>query len=127
MLKDLELKEGNNFCISNADIALRANAYIPKGVSKVDDKSVSTGIGVFRDLGFLTTEGRSVARTIEMLPTAGKLDLNMSTRYSEGLDEIESFDSFSQWVLGSESVDLLERFNKPILPKEHALNVTIAQ
>lgn len=126
-LKDVELKEGNNFCISNADIALRANAYIPKGVSKADDKSVSTGIGVFRDLGFLTTEGRSVARTIEMLPTAGKLDLNMSTRYSEGLDEIESFDSFRQWVLSSESADLLERFNKPILPKEHALNVTIAQ
>ncbi len=126
-LKDIEMKEGNCFSISNADIATRANAYIPKGVAKVDDKSISTGIGVFRDLGFLSTEGRSVARTIEMLPVTGKLDLTMSTRYSEGLDEIESFDSFREWVLLADSIDLLERFNKPILPNAQALNVTVVQ
>lgn len=126
-LKDIEMKEGKGFSISNSDIAARANAYVPKGVAKVDEKSVSTGMSVFRDLGLIATEGRSAARTIEMLPFAGKLELSQSARYSEGQDEIESFDSFKQWAIRATSHDLLERFNKPILPTFTGSNVTILQ
>lgn len=126
-LKDIELKEGNHFSVSNGEIAQRANAYLPRGVAKIDDKGVSTGIGVFRDLGFLTTQGRSVARLIEMLPVAGKLDLTSSTRYSEGLDEIDEFDNFRQWVLAASPEELLERFNKPILPRLDSGKVTVVR
>lgn len=125
VLKDTQIKEGGGFSMSNADIAVRANAYVPKGSAKVDEKSVSTGMSVFRDLGLVATEGRSSARTIEVLPFAGKLELSQSARYSEGQDEIESFDSFKQWAIHASENELLERFNKPILPHIAGPNVTI--
>ena len=125
VLKDIEIKEGGSFSISNADIATRANALIPKGVGKLDEKSVSTGLGVFRDLGFVSTQGRSVARTIEIQRFEGKLELTSSARYSEGLDEIDSFSSFKEWSLASSAQDLLERFNKPILPQPEKIKATV--
>lgn len=127
VLKDIQTKEGNGFSISNSDIATRANAYVPKGIAKIDEKSVSTGMSVFRDLGLVATEGRSVARTIDVLPFAGKLELTQSARYSEGQDEIESFDSFRQWAISASAQELLERFNKPILPHLAGPNVTFLQ
>ena len=124
----------NAFQVTNAELADRANALAPKkpggqdqsqeqpaapqpaGASRLDEQAVSTGIGVFRELGFLATEGRSSARRITLVQNPPRMDLDRSPRYAEGLDEIEAFDQFKAWALGAGSDELLMRFNRPILP-----------
>lgn len=126
VLKDVWIREGESFSITNADIAQRANRYLGKGVAKLDESSVSTAIGVFKELGFLSTQGRSVARRIDMHTVSGKFDLETSVRYSEGQGEIEEFGSFKEWALGASADDLLNRFNKPILPHHASIDVVSA-
>ncbi|MBK5210794.1 MAG: single-stranded-DNA-specific exonuclease RecJ [Coriobacteriia bacterium] len=117
-LKDTQDADGPAFNLTNADIAERAAQWIAKDKGRIDEQSVSTGLGVFRELGLVKTTGHSSARRIEVVPTDEKLDLNSSTRYSEGRDEIESFAQFKDWVTTAKDQELLERFNKPILPSK---------
>ena len=47
-----------------------------------------------------------------------KVDLASSVRYAEGLDEIEQFGDFRRWAFQAPAAELLERFNRPILPTQ---------
>ncbi len=76
---------------------------------------MSSGLGIFRELGFVVGEGHGAYRRLSLVPAAGKVDLT-SVRYSEGLDEIAEFQVFREWVMSSPAEELLERFNRPILP-----------
>lgn len=49
-------------------------------------------------------------------PDPGHMELGDSVRYREGLDELEVFKAFKGWVLKADARQLLERFNRPILP-----------
>lgn len=84
----------------------------------LDESSVSCGISVFRELGFLETSGKSVARRIVMVQQPPKMNLEDSVRYREGLEQVESFASFKAWALSAQSDELLARFNRPILPQD---------
>ncbi|MDR1412329.1 MAG: single-stranded-DNA-specific exonuclease RecJ [Actinomycetes bacterium] len=88
----------------------------PTRIVALNETGVSNGIGVFRELGFLRTNGRSQARRIMLTPKPAKMDLHQSVRYLEGLDEIEDFDRFKIWALTASAKDMLARFNRPILP-----------
>lgn len=102
------------FSTSNADLAAMASSQ-KRGVS-IDDKGVSTGIGIFGELGFLTTTGYGTARRISLVDDPRKMDLMSSIGYLEGLREREQFESFRDWVLGSEPEVIKERFDRPIIP-----------
>ena len=104
-----------SFNASNAELATDATRLGTR--VKLDESSISSGIAVFRELGFLETTGKTHARYITMKEHPGKMDLQDSVRYCEGLDQIEEFKSFKHWALKASSEDLLARFSHPITPK----------
>ncbi|MCL2492110.1 MAG: single-stranded-DNA-specific exonuclease RecJ [Coriobacteriia bacterium] len=121
VLRGVATLEGQRFQITNEEIAARATEVLRKAgplPMRLTDKTASVVLGVFRELGFLSTEGRSSARRIVMASSPDKVDLEHSVRYAEGQEEIVDFDDFKQWVLSATASDLRDRFNKPILPSQ---------
>lgn len=121
VLRNISHDEGESFTITNEVLAERANELARRSNTfkmRLNERAVSVALGVFRELGFIATEGNSSARRISMLPTTDKVELNASVRYAEGLEEIADFASFKSWVLDADPQDLLDRFNKPILPSK---------
>ena len=117
-LKDLGADGADAVEITNAELAERVKARRPG--SGLSDKGVSTGIGVFRELGLVTSEGAGAYRRLVLLPAPEtKLDLTSSVRYTEGLDELESFEGFRARALEATADELLHAFNRPILPTRH--------
>lgn len=106
------------FSCTNRELAERAMRLDRR--DKLDESSVSCGISVFRELGFVETSGASVARRITLVPSPGHMELEESVRYREGLEELETFKSFKSWALKASAQQLLEKFNRPILPDDGA-------
>lgn len=104
----------DSFSSTNSELSQKASLNDKK--CKLEDSAVSTGVAVFRELGFLTTSGHGVARRIKMASSPQQMSLDNSVRYQEGKEEIETFVHFKSWALTSTSEELLERFNRPILP-----------
>ncbi|MCL2605745.1 MAG: DEAD/DEAH box helicase, partial [Coriobacteriia bacterium] len=143
VLRKVAAGEGNGFKITNRDLAELSNDYLRKSgafdkgrqnapsasaVSQVQDsdsvqplreESVSQGLGIFRELGLVTTAGHSSARTITLAEDVVKVDLQSSIRYIEGQDEQADFEEFRTWALGATAEELRERFTRPILPSEY--------
>jgi len=114
VLKDLPTDDGW-VEITNAELAELANKR--RGRSRLNDKGVSTGIGVFRELGLVASEGAGAYRRLALLPAPeDKLDLADSVRYAEGIDEIRSFEEFRHRALEAAAEELLHAFDRPILP-----------
>lgn len=115
VLRDLGAAAPDGFEMTNAEIAAMVASRTPG--SRLNDKGVSAGVGVFRELGFVESDGFGAYRRLKILPQPeGKRELTTSVRYSEGLEEIQEFAEFKEWVLGASASDLLARFNRPILP-----------
>ncbi len=107
--------EGNDsFAMSNADIAEQACLIDTR--SRLDDRSVSCGISIFRELGFLQTSGHGTARRISMVANPPRMDLEQSTRYVEGLHSQDAFAEFRDWALHASDEEMLARINRPITP-----------
>ncbi len=113
-MKECQATQGPQFEITNAELA-QAAAKRRKGFG-LDERGVSSAIGIFRELGLVESEGHGPYRRLSVISVAEKTDLESSVRYAEGLEEIEAFGEFKSWVLAAEADDLLARFNRPILP-----------
>lgn len=103
-----------SFSKTNADIAaycLDINAH-----AHLDERAVSCGIAVFRELKFLTTTGYGSSRRITMVPSPQRMELDSSIRYLEGMRSKEDFGDFKEWILNAPAGEVLERFNRPIIP-----------
>ena len=115
VLRDIAAESGGVVETTNADLAERAKRRQPRAT--LSEKGASTGIGVFRELGLVASEGTGAYRRLTVLPApAEKLDLASSVRYAEGLDEIEGFEAFRAYALETGADELLHAFNRPILP-----------
>ena len=114
VLRDISASEGEGFEITNAELAERASRQ-RKGFA-LDERGVSSALGVLRDLGFVRGEGHGAFRRLTFVPGENKVDLESSVRYAEGREEIEEFGDFKAWSLTADADDLLARFNRPILP-----------
>ena len=82
---------------------------------------MACGVAVFRELGLIetrSTEGGDRLRAIHVVNTESKVELTDSVRYREGLDEMDVFQAFCQWALGSNEQELRTRVCAPILPDE---------
>ena len=99
---------------SNAELAEAVKRARPK--TRLTDRGVSTGVGVFREVGLVVSEGVGAYRRLMLLPVDGKVDLTSSVRYAEGVEEAEEFSTFRAWVLGAPADELLQAFDRPILP-----------
>jgi single-stranded-DNA-specific exonuclease len=117
VLKELQRVSEDGFEITNAELAERVASH-RRGTS-MNERGVSAGLGVFRELGLVEGEGHGAYRRLRVVPSAGKVELGSSVRYAEGLEEIAEFEEFREWVLGATPDDLLARFNRPILPSRH--------
>ena len=107
-----------SFSASDLDIAsmcLAVDARTP-----LEERAVSCGIDVFRELGFMRTRGYGDGRRIEMAEAPGKVELDRSIRYLEGLRARMSFDAFKDWALTASARDMLSRINRPIAPGARA-------
>lgn len=114
VLRGLAEREGEGFEITNAELAERCSEL--RKECRLDDRGVSSALGIFRDLGLVTSEGHGAYRRLTLVPDAPKTDLTESVRYAEGQDEVAEFADFKAWALSSVADELLERFNRPILP-----------
>ena len=103
-----------DFSCPNAEIAERALALAPH--SGLDERSVSCGVSVFRELGFLTTTGYGTARRIHMVASPERMELERSIRYLEGLKSRDEFFEFREWALTATPDEMLARVNRPIMP-----------
>lgn len=117
-LKSIAEREGEEFAISNAELAERVGLRKRSLKSKLSESAVSTAIGIFRELGFVSTSGRSSARRISVNMHPERRAISDSVRYSEGLAEIDSFEEFKSWISASDADTLLRRINRPILPNK---------
>lgn len=115
VLRDLQAAAPDGFESTNAEIADMVRAREPK--CRLNDRGVSSAVGVFRELGLVESEGYGAYRRLRVLPRPDeKTELTASVRYTEGLEEIAEFAEFREWALGATASELLGRFNRPILP-----------
>ena len=103
-----------SFAQTNADIALAAARVDAR--TTLDEHAVSSGVSIFRELGFLETSGHGSARRIRMVSNPPRMDLELSTRYLEGLRARDAFADFRDWALTASPDDMLARINRPITP-----------
>ncbi|MDZ4168862.1 MAG: single-stranded-DNA-specific exonuclease RecJ [Coriobacteriia bacterium] len=114
VLRQTAGREGVGFEITNAELAEACGRAARE--CRLDDRGVSSALGVFRELGLVTGEGHGAYRRLTLVEPAAKVDLAASVRYTEGLDEIAGFAEFREWALAAGAPELLARFNRPILP-----------
>lgn len=103
-----------SFSMPNADIAQFALGIDPR--ADLDERAVSCGVAIFRELGLLTTSGYGSSRRITMVEGARHVRLEESIRYQEGLRAREAFSDFRDWALTSRPQEMLSRINRPITP-----------
>lgn len=114
VLRERAARDGDGFEATNAELAAACGAR-ERGCG-LDERGVSSAIGVFRELGLVRGEGHGAYRRLTVVPDPPRMDLANSVRYAEGLDEIEQFARFREWALTAAPDELLQRFNRPILP-----------
>ena len=115
MLRDLAAAEGPGFEITNAELAERCKKAAPKFA--LDERGVSSALGIFRDLGFVAGEGHGAYRRLTFVPVGEKVELRVQralrggARGDRGVRRVQ--------VAGRSTrgqTSLLARFNRPILP-----------
>ena len=104
----------DGFQVSNAGLVERCRRIDSK--SKLGESGVSSGIAVFRELGFLETRGYGSARRIVLVEHPPRMELAQSARYLEGRGALEAFAGFRRWAFDSSPDEILRHFNRPILP-----------
>jgi len=114
VLTSVSAEQGEGFEITNAEIVARAKKT-HSGFG-LDERGISSGLGVFKDLGLIIGEGHGAYRRLTLDPGTGKVDLEASVRYAEGLDEAREFAEFKRWAFEATAVELLARLDRPILP-----------
>ncbi|MBR0404077.1 MAG: single-stranded-DNA-specific exonuclease RecJ [Eggerthellaceae bacterium] len=104
------------FATSAPDLANRSS----KKGREVSQESALCALAVFRELGLIETRAVSsddgMTRLVRMVPNAGKVELENSVRYREGLDDQAIFQEFKQWALLEKPDALQQRVQRPILP-----------
>ena len=115
VLRDIGMAEGPGFEITNAELAQRCKKA--RSSFALDERGISSALGILRDLGFVVGEGHGAYRRLTFAPGRNKVDLESSVRYAEGVDEIAEFQGFKAWALTAGADELLARFNRPILPE----------
>jgi hypothetical protein len=116
VLKQIQAEEGEGFEVTNAAVAERIAAR--KSGSSLNERAVSSAIGVLRELELVRSEGHGAMRRLTVPPRPEQnVDLESSVRYAEGLEQIARFADFKVWVLGATAEELLHSFNRPILPE----------
>jgi single-stranded-DNA-specific exonuclease len=99
---------------------LASEASSLPGAMPVSPEAVQCGIAVFRELDLLRVATRDAVgdagRYVYVPETASKVELSDSVRYREGLEELDIFERFSDWVLSASPDALRRAIIRHILP-----------
>lgn len=86
----------------------------------LDAAQVACGLAVFSELGLVEVSCLPSNATetcqVHVVDYGGKVELTDSVRYREGLDEVDAFHDFREWVLKRSVKVLEERIRRPLLP-----------
>ena len=104
-----------SFAASDIDIAQMCLAIDAR--TPVEERSVSSGLAIFEELGFLSVTGHDESRRIAMAENPGHVTLTRSIRYLEGIRSRLEFAAFRGWALDASASDMLARVNRPIIPR----------
>lgn len=104
----------DGFTATNAELA--GDCLALQSGCALNDKGVSCGLAIFRELDFARVRGYGAARRICLVPSPERMDLTRSIRYLEGLRAVEEFGRYKEWALGANAADILARINRPIVP-----------
>lgn len=116
VLKELS-KESNPVTSSNDEIAKILRAA---GVRYARPHLVSAGLGILEELELIQRESMGRERQIFLLPVpGGKVDLENSLRYLEGLEEQRAFKEFQDYFFRATAEELLSLINRPIYPQKY--------
>ncbi len=81
---------------------------------------IECGMMVFEELGLLKTQitqqDKERIRSVYVVDYKDKVELTDSVRYQEGMDEIDSFQGFKEWILKGSVEQLQQRIQHPLLP-----------
>lgn len=118
-LRVLQRKKGQGFFDLDLDQASKRCSELLGQV--ITPQQVECGVRVFKELGLLETYGKLGGAgepfRINVVDYKGKVELDDSVRYREGMDERSSFEAFKDWVLGSPAAQLQSRIRRPLLPQ----------
>ena len=99
---------------------LAADASSAPGSLPVSPEAARCGIAVFRELDLIRTGAGEtpgeMARYIYVPNSSSKVELSDSVRYREGLEELDIFERFGDWVLNASPDALRRAIIRPILP-----------
>ncbi len=112
--RQARLGGADGFSATNAELAGDCVAF--HSGCALNDKGVSCGISIFRELGFVKVSGYGAGRRISLVPSPERMDLTRSIRNLEGMRVMEEFYRYKDWALESTAQDVLERINRPIVP-----------
>lgn len=107
------------FSLDYAQTAKNASGLL-RGTS-LSASQVRCALTVFCELGLIESQNclsEDAGCIIHVVDYKGKVELSDSTRYREGLEEIEVFKDFSSWVFKTEKEQLQQRIQRPLLPFE---------
>ena len=103
-----------SFSATDRDIASMCLAIDMR--TPVAEQAVSSGLAIFTELGFAHVTGAGEMRRIAMAEHPGRVELEASIRYLEGMRARRAFDAFKTWALSASAADMLARINRPITP-----------
>ncbi len=87
----------------------------------VSKNAILTGLNVFDELGLISHrenfEGNTTKHFFAINKSAPKVELTDSTRYCEGLGEIENFKNFKNWIMNADIEEMTNQIIYPITPK----------
>ena len=108
------MEGSESFSATNADLAAECIARQTR--CGIDDRVVSCGISIFRELGFARVAGFGRSRRVSMEVSPARMDLARSIRYLEGQRACEEFATYRDWALEAPASSVLERVRRPIVP-----------
>lgn len=117
-LRTMQRAHGQDFFALDAEKAAQNSSRLLGAA--ISATQVQCGIAVFEELGLIKTRSCTGASggelSINVVDYKGKVELDSSARYREGMDERESFSAFKDWVLSSSAEELQSRIRRPLLP-----------
>ena len=117
-LRALQRQHGQGFFALDAESAAKSSSRLLGAA--ITASQVECGVSVFEELGLIKSQGcagvSGKEASINVVDYKGKVELDDSVRYREGMDERESFAAFKEWVLISSAEELQNRIRRPLLP-----------
>lgn len=118
-LLKLQRQTSGPISMGDGDIANLASRAFP--AHRIVEESVESAISVFNELGLVNVfapMGENARRAIDVPHATSRVELTDSVRYREGIDELHSFESFSDWAMGATAQEMQRQICHPILPSE---------